>query len=144
MEGLFIKLCNMSIVAGWVILAVILLRILLRKAPRAISCFLWALVGIRLIFPIAFESEFSLIPERAILSGGTLTGQEPVTEQGAEAAHQGGNGFLITAQAADKGNPAGPIQTLIQAGRHGCHAAVCRNHLAETAPKGGGIHAASG
>jgi beta-lactamase regulating signal transducer with metallopeptidase domain len=116
MEGLFIKLCNMSIVAGWVILAVILLRILLRKAPRAISCFLWALVGIRLIFPIAFESEFSLIPERAILSGGTLTGQEPVTEQGAEAAHQGGNGFLITAQAADKGNPAGPIQTLIQAG----------------------------
>lgn len=59
---LFIKIFNLGITAGWIVLAVLLLRPLLRKAPKWISCLLWGIVGLRLIFPFSLESIFSLIP----------------------------------------------------------------------------------
>ena len=76
METLFLKLLNMGIAAGWVILAVMLLRILLRKAPKAVRCALWILVGIRLVCPFSIESVLSLIPSqetvpREIMMAGT-------------------------------------------------------------------------
>ena len=49
MEAVFIKVLNMSISACWLILAVILLRLLLKKAPKWISVVLWGLVGLRLV-----------------------------------------------------------------------------------------------
>ncbi len=61
-DSLFLKLVNMSIVAGWMILAIVLLRLILKKAPRWIFCILWALVAVRLICPFSFESALSLIP----------------------------------------------------------------------------------
>ncbi len=63
MESVFSKLVSISIVANWLILAVILLRVLLKKAPRWITCILWALVAVRLVFPFSIESPVSLIPE---------------------------------------------------------------------------------
>lgn len=63
MEAVFAKLVSISIVANWLILAVILLRVLLKKAPRWITCILWALVAVRLVFPFSIESPVSLIPE---------------------------------------------------------------------------------
>ena len=63
MEAVFAKLVSISIVANWLILAVILLRVLLKKAPRWIICILWALVAVRLVFPFSIESPVSLIPE---------------------------------------------------------------------------------
>ena len=57
-----LKVLNMSITASWVILVAIVLRFLLRKAPKAIVCFLWLFVAIRLICPFSVESVFSLIP----------------------------------------------------------------------------------
>ncbi len=62
MEAVFLKLLNMSITAGWLVLAVIVLRLLLKKAPKAITILMWALVGIRLICPFSFESPYSLLP----------------------------------------------------------------------------------
>lgn len=62
MSGVFLTLLNMSITASWLILAVIVIRLLLKKAPKWISCALWALVAIRLICPLSFESKLSLIP----------------------------------------------------------------------------------
>ena len=62
MENVFLKLLNMSIAAGWLVLAVVLLRLILKKAPRAILCVLWGIVGIRLILPFSLQSVFSLIP----------------------------------------------------------------------------------
>lgn len=63
MAAVFAKLVSISIVANWLILAVILLRVLLKKAPRWIICILWALVAVRLVFPFSIESPVSLIPE---------------------------------------------------------------------------------
>ena len=62
MEALFIKIVNMSIAASWLILVVMVLRLLLKKAPKAISCVLWGMVALRLILPFSFESVMSLIP----------------------------------------------------------------------------------
>ena len=62
LEKVFVFLLNMSITASYVILAVMLLRLCLKKAPKWISCALWALVGLRLIFPFSIESVLSLIP----------------------------------------------------------------------------------
>lgn len=63
MTALFIKLVNMSIVASWLVLAVVLLRLVLRRAPKVTALILWALVGVRLILPFSPESVFSLIPD---------------------------------------------------------------------------------
>lgn len=63
MSTVFLKLLNMSIAAGWLVVAVIVLRLCLKKAPKAIHCALWALVAIRLLCPFSLESNFSLIPE---------------------------------------------------------------------------------
>lgn len=57
-----IRLCNMAYAAGWLILAVMILRFLLKRAPKWLSCLLWALVAVKLICPVTTESVFSLIP----------------------------------------------------------------------------------
>lgn len=62
MDEVFVKLFNMSMAAGWMILAVLLLRLLLRKAPHWMHCLLWGFVAVRLICPVSFQSVLSLIP----------------------------------------------------------------------------------
>jgi beta-lactamase regulating signal transducer with metallopeptidase domain len=68
MSVVFIKILNMSIAAGWLIGAVLLLRLVLRKAPHWISCILWALVALRLVIPFSLESSFSIIPSNETFS----------------------------------------------------------------------------
>lgn len=62
MSKLFITILNMSFTASYVILFVMLVRILLKKAPKVISYALWGVVAFRLIIPFSFESIFSLLP----------------------------------------------------------------------------------
>lgn len=62
MEQIFISFLNTSITAGYLILAVMLLRPILKKAPKYIRCILWGMVGLRLVLPFSFQSVLSLIP----------------------------------------------------------------------------------
>lgn len=62
MNTLFIRLLNLSIAATWIILAVILIRALTKKAPKWFPCLLWVLVGIRLLCPVTIQSPLSLVP----------------------------------------------------------------------------------
>ncbi len=62
MEDIFLKIVNLSISAGWLVIAIIVLRFLLKKAPRWIVCLLWAMVALRLVLPFSIESALSLIP----------------------------------------------------------------------------------
>ena len=69
MYDLFIELghilmqfINISINASWLVLAVVLLRLLMKKAPKWVNCILWGLVAIRLVVPVPVESVLSLIP----------------------------------------------------------------------------------
>lgn len=62
MEKLFLQIINMSIISSCVILFVILIRLLLKEAPKIYSYILWLVVFLRLIFPFSFKSIFSLMP----------------------------------------------------------------------------------
>ena len=75
MESIFLKLLNMSIAASYLVIAVVLLRLILKRAPKFISLILWAMVGVRLILPISLESSFSLVPSTQVLSSGITTSQ---------------------------------------------------------------------
>ena len=62
MQALFSNLLTASFHGSIVILAVMLLRVLLKKAPRKFICFLWLLAGLRLLMPFALQSSLSLQP----------------------------------------------------------------------------------
>jgi beta-lactamase regulating signal transducer with metallopeptidase domain len=65
MSALFLTVLNMSIGASFVIVAVMLARLPLRRVPKVISHALWAVVGLRLVVPLSFESVFSLMPVKS-------------------------------------------------------------------------------
>lgn len=58
---IFSQILNMSFTGGIAILAVLLARLLLKRFPKVISYGLWAVVLIRLLCPLAFSSEVSLL-----------------------------------------------------------------------------------
>ncbi|MGG1633902.1 M56 family metallopeptidase [Paenibacillus sp. NRS-1760] len=60
METLFLKILNMSLTASYVIIAVLLIRLLLKRAPKKYSYLLWAIVLFRLVCPVSISSELSL------------------------------------------------------------------------------------
>ncbi|HBI73822.1 MAG TPA: peptidase M56, partial [Lachnospiraceae bacterium] len=62
MSELFLSVLNRSLTASYVILFIIIIRLLLKKAPKVISYALWGVVAFRLIIPFSFESMFSLMP----------------------------------------------------------------------------------
>ena len=70
MEALFVKLLQLSLPAGALVLAVMGLRLVLRRAPRWTFCLLWGLVALRLICPVSLESGLAWMP--AGLGDGTL------------------------------------------------------------------------
>ncbi|MFR2604550.1 MAG: M56 family metallopeptidase [Waltera sp.] len=78
MEGIFIKLLNLSIQASILITVVLLLRFILNKSPKSIKCLLWALVAIRLVCPFSIESKFSLAPDAEVVSMDNYVGMPNV------------------------------------------------------------------
>lgn len=76
MGAILLKLLNMSIAASWLILAVLLLRLLLKKAPRWIHCLLWGFVAVRLICPFSIESAYSLIPSAKTVQADKITDED--------------------------------------------------------------------
>lgn len=72
MDVIFLKLLNMSITAGWLILAVLCIRLIFRKIPKWISCLLWGIVAIRLLCPFSIESQFSVMPSTETIKTSTV------------------------------------------------------------------------
>lgn len=68
MADVFLKVLNMSISASWIVLAVLVLRFLFKRAPKWLHCMLWGIVGLRLLLPFSIESVFSLIPSAETIS----------------------------------------------------------------------------
>ncbi len=61
-SDMFFWILNTSISASFLVVAIVILRLVLKKAPKAIFVALWGLVAIRLICPFTIESALSLIP----------------------------------------------------------------------------------
>lgn len=108
MEAVFLKIINMSITASWLILAVILLRLLLKKAPKWITGVLWGFVAIRLVVPFSLESVFSLIPSAEPIPQNILTAESPSINSGFPVLNEMINPILsdsLTPNAAASVNP---------------------------------------
>ena len=72
MGNIFLKLLNMSITAGWLILAVMCVRLLFRKIPKWVNCLLWGVVAVRLVCPFSVESPFSILPSTEPIKSSTV------------------------------------------------------------------------
>ena len=68
MSGIFLKLLNLSISASWLVLVVLALRLVLKRAPKWVNVLLWGMVALRLMVPFSIESALSLIPSAETLS----------------------------------------------------------------------------
>ncbi len=68
MSGIFLKLLNLSISASWLVLVVLALRLVLKRAPKWVNVLLWGMVALRLMLPLSIESALSLIPSAETLS----------------------------------------------------------------------------
>lgn len=106
MEHLFLQVLNMSMTASWVILAVLVLRLLLMRAPKIWSYVLWAVVFFRLLCPFSLESVFSLVPVRAqSIPADIAYAQYPAIESGLTVVDRAINSSLPAAEPFASANP---------------------------------------
>ena len=110
MAAVFLKLLNMSITASWLILAVIVLRIFLKKAPKAIWFLLWLFVGVRLLVPIPWESVTSLIPSAKTVRPDILYADVPKIHSGLTTFNQMINPVISDQFSPAVGDSVNPIQ----------------------------------
>ena len=90
MTLLFKQILSLSITASILILAVVVLRMILKKAPKGVRYILWAMVGLRLLVPFKIESPFSVMPshkEVSAVSNGVSQAVSTVSVESAQTAH---------------------------------------------------------
>ena len=109
MAQVFLKLFNMSISAGWVILAVLVLRLVLKRAPKNYRLILWAAVGFRLVCPFTLESVLSLIPSAQTVPAEVFWVQTPQVNTGVTELNSVINPVLETTMATEGFNSAPPM-----------------------------------
>ena len=112
MENIFLKILNISITASWLVLAVLLMRLLLRKAPRYVTVIMWALVGIRLLLPFTFESALSLIPNTEPVPPEILYESTPEIHTGIDAFNNVVNPVISESFAPAPGASVNPLQVI--------------------------------
>lgn len=114
LSDIFLKLLNMTISAGWLALALIVLRPFLYKAPKYIRCFLWAFVGIRLIFPIKIESVLSLLPSSETVPPDIVYSKVPTIHTGVPFFNSAVNPIISSELAPDPiSSTYSPIQVIL-------------------------------
>ncbi len=112
LQNVFLHLLNMSITAGWLVLAVVVLRLVFRRAPKWIHCLLWALVALRLLFPVSIESALSIIPSAETVPVDTFMYDTPVINSGVPVVDNAVNPVLSDNFAPQPENSANPMQVL--------------------------------
>ena len=113
MSEFFLTIINMSISASWIVLAVLLLRLLLKKAPKWITVLLWGIVAVRLICPFTIESVMSLIPSSETISPEIMMDTTPEINSGIPILNNTINPVISESFAPDPTTSANPLQILI-------------------------------
>ena len=113
MTSVFLKIVNMSISAGWIVLAVLFLRLLLKKAPKWINVLLWGIVAVRLVCPFSIESVLSLIPSAETVSPEIMTDQYPEINSGVPMINHVVNPVIGETLTPDVTASANPLQIII-------------------------------
>ena len=113
MSEIFLKIINMSISASYIVLAVLLLRLLLKKAPKWITVVLWGIVAVRLVCPFSIESVLSLIPSAETVSPDIMMDRTPEINTGIPIINQVINPVISGSFTPDPGTSANPLQLWI-------------------------------
>ena len=113
MSAFFLKTVNMSISASWLVLAVLLLRLVLKKAPKWVSVLLWGFVAIRLICPISIESILSLIPSAETIRPDIMLDPTPELHTGIQSINSAINPIVTQSFAPEPGVSMNPLQLWI-------------------------------
>ena len=113
MSEFFLTLVNMSISASYIVLVVLLLRLLLKKAPKWIAVLLWGIVALRLICPFTIESALSLIPSAQTISPEIMTDETPQINSGIPFINYVVNPVISESFAPEIGASANPLQICI-------------------------------
>ncbi len=112
MQSVFLKMLNMSIAAGYGILAVLILRFALKNAPKSLRLILWGLVGVRLIFPFSIKSVLSLVPSVSTIQYAG-SGTVPVVTSGFPALNSAVNPAIAASMSPAPYLSADPAQALL-------------------------------
>ena len=113
MNELFLKIINMSISASWLVLAVLILRFVLKKAPKWINVLLWGIVAIRLICPFSFESTLSIIPSAETIPLNIGMDTTPTINSGISAINNAVNPIISQSNTPMAGASVNPLQIII-------------------------------
>ena len=113
MSEIFLKIINMSISASYIVLAVLLLRLLLKKAPKWITVILWGIVAVRLVCPFSIESVLSLIPSFEVVSPNIMTDKTPTINTGIPIINSTLNPVISESFSPTPGDSANPLQIWI-------------------------------
>lgn len=113
MAEIFIKILNMSIAAGYIIIAVLILRLLLKRIPKWINTLLWGFVALRLVCPFNFESILSLIPSAQTVSPDIMNHTAPSVDSGIPAFNNAVNPIIEQSFAPKVGDSVNPLQTVL-------------------------------
>ena len=88
MNHVFIQILNHSLIASLLILAVMIVRLMIKRAPKWFSCVLWGLVAIKLVLPFSIESVFSLVPSSQPIPSDIEYSAAPHIDSGVEVINQ--------------------------------------------------------
>lgn len=113
MNEVFLRTLNMSISASWLVLAVLALRGLLKKAPKWIPVLLWGIVAIRLICPLSLESPLSLIPSTETIPLNIGLDPTPAIDSGIDVINNAVNPVISHSNTPLPGASANPLQITI-------------------------------
>lgn len=113
MEAVFLKILNMSITASYLVLAVIIARIFLKKAPKFITVALWGLVALRLVCPFSLDSILSLIPSAQTVPSDIMYTQTPKIDSGISSVNTVVNNVVMPSFKPDIADNVNPMQIVV-------------------------------
>ncbi len=112
LTDLFLKLLNLSISGSFLIGAVVILRLIFKKAPKWVNCLLWTLAGLRLILPFSFKSALSLIPSAETVPPEILYDETPHISSGIASFNSVVNPVIGEVLAPEVGASVNPVQVI--------------------------------
>ena len=153
MEAAFLKILNMSLSASILILVVLLVRLLLFRAPKWVRGVLWAIVAVRLVLPFSIESIFSLIPAAEPIPNNIALMEHPAVETGIPIVNRSVNPVIERQFAPNPANSINPLQVVTYAAAIIWIAGVCgmllflflsclraKNSVRAAVPNGSGVY----
>ena len=113
MENVFIEVLNLTLPGTLFIAALLILRVIYNKFPKNLNLFMWAMVFVRLMFPIKLESPVSLMPRSDTIPKDIMISHKPSIDSGINFVNDAVNPVLSTSLAPNVSDSVNPLQVIM-------------------------------